>query len=90
MGNGQDEQELRRRAHAALQTGLLPRERPRGIWGGNGSGERCAVCGQAIEPSEMELEIELAAGEVSVHGVREFHLHLRCFAAWQFAKSGMD
>ena len=90
MWNGCDEQELRRRAREAMQAGLIPRERPTGLWGGHGSGERCAVCGHIVEPSEMELEIEFAAAEVNMQGAREFHMHLTCFAAWEFVRSGLE
>ena len=85
-----DEQELRRRARAALTAGLLPRERPTGVWGGNGTGERCAVCGHVIDMAEMELEVEFAVAEVGLQGVREFHMHLSCFAAWEFVRSVAD
>jgi hypothetical protein len=79
--NGHDEQELRRRARAALNQGQIPRDRPKGLWGGNGSGERCPVCAHPVEVTEMELEVEFTIAEVGAQGVREFHLHLQCFAA---------
>jgi len=84
--NGHDEQELRRRARAALNQGLIPRDRPRGLWGGNGSGEPCPVCGHAVDAAEMELEVEFVIAEVGAQGVREFHLHLPCFAAWEIER----
>jgi hypothetical protein len=84
--NSHDEQELRRRARAALDLGLMPRDRPKGLWGGNGSGESCPVCGQCIDAAEMELEVEFEFPEVNAQGVREFHLHLPCFAAWEIER----
>jgi len=84
--NGEDEQELRRLARAALNAGALPRDRPLGLWGGNGAGEACPVCGNVVDSAEMELEVEFRIADVSAHGVREFHLHLPCFAAWEIER----
>lgn len=89
MSNGYDENELRRSARAALAAGLIPRDRPRGLWGGIGSRERCAVCGQVVDASEMELEVEFEIAEVQARGVREFHLHLPCFAAWEIERKSV-
>jgi len=84
MFNGYDEHELRRRARATLKAALIPRDRPEGIWGGNGSGEPCPVCGHSVDAAEMELEVEFTEG--SAQGAREFHLHLPCFAAWEIER----
>jgi len=81
---GHEEGELRRRARAALNAAMIPRERPTGLWGGNGSGESCPVCGHRVDEAEMELEAEFAVDSTS--GVREFHLHLPCFAAWEIER----
>ena len=77
-----DEHDLRRWALTALQAGVLPRVRPERTWGGRGFGKACPVCGRHIEPAEMEVEFESAAAE-NGDAVREFHLHLPCFAAWE-------
>jgi len=91
--SGVDEQDLRRRARAALRAGVLPLDRPQQILGGSGSGERCPVCGRSIEPAEPELELEFANTEVGDE-VHEFHMHLPCYAAWEnasrFAATGRD
>ncbi|HEY6124258.1 MAG TPA: hypothetical protein VIV63_06380 [Steroidobacteraceae bacterium] len=42
------------------------------------------MCAQAIDATEMELEVEFA--EDCAHGVRDFHLHLPCFAAWEIER----
>ena len=76
--------DLRCRARAALNSGLLPRDSPKGLWGGNGSGETCPVCGHVTDAAEMELEVEFATD--NAQGVREFHLHLQCFAAWEIER----
>ena len=75
-----DEQELRSRARAAMHAGNLPRYLSERMWGGNGSGNRCPVCGNSIEAAEMELELEYNADDAQ--GVRELHMHLPCFSAW--------
>ena len=82
--------ELRRKARAALEAGIIPRDRPKGLWGGNGLGQQCPICGLSVDVTEMELEVEFAIAEVGMCGVREFHLHLPCFAAWEIERSGVD
>ncbi|HEU5135354.1 MAG TPA: hypothetical protein VFU13_09445 [Steroidobacteraceae bacterium] len=79
-----DEQDLRRKARAALDLGRIPAVRPNGLWGGHGSADMCPVCGHSIDAAEMELEIEFAADDAQ--GTREFHLHLPCFAAWEIER----
>jgi hypothetical protein len=85
MDHSHDVQELRRRAHAALHAEILPRVQPNRSWGGRGSGKLCPVCGSLVDPAEMELELEFAATDVG-NDTREFHLHLACFSAWEFAR----
>ena len=84
--NRHDEQELRIRARAALDSGQVPHDQPKGLWGGNGTGETCPVCGNSLDAAEMELEVEFEFAEVGARGVREFHLHLPCFAAWEIER----
>ena len=85
LKNVADELELRRRARAALHAGNLPRYPSERMWGGTGSGNRCPVCGDSIEAAEKELELEYMADET--HGVRELHLHLPCFSAWELERT---
>ena len=93
LQSGVDDQDLRRRAREALQAGVLPLDRPQQILGGSGTGELCPICGSSIEPAEPELELEFVNTEIGDE-VREFHMHLPCFAAWEiatrFAESGRD
>jgi DNA repair exonuclease SbcCD ATPase subunit len=84
--NGHDEKALRLKVRAALDQGLIPRDRPRGLWGGAGSGECCPVCGSPVDAAEMELEVEFEIAEVGAQGAREYHLHLPCFAAWEIER----
>jgi hypothetical protein len=78
-----DEQTLRQLAREALRAGVLPDRSPERMWGGSGSGTPCPVCANTVDAEEMELELEFAAD--SQEG-REFHLHLRCFAAWELER----
>jgi hypothetical protein len=80
-----DKETLRRRALAALHANVLPRVQPARTWGGNGSGERCCVCGQSIELDEKGLELEFAAAGAE-SAARAIHMHVPCFAAWKFAR----
>jgi len=45
----------------------------------------CPVCGDSVDPDELELELEFAATEIG-NDTREFHLHVPCFKAWEFAR----
>ena len=85
MLHSHDVQDLRRRARAALHAEILPGVPPNRSWGGRGSGKLCPVCGCFVDPEEMELELEFAATGVG-NDTREFHLHLACFSAWEFAR----
>jgi hypothetical protein len=73
---------LRSKARELIRTGKLPNRRPESAWGGPGEGARCTVCGAAVQGDELEFELEFAgAGNSSV--LDEYHLHVRCFRAWE-------
>jgi hypothetical protein len=55
-----DEDILRDKARAVVQSGKLPRCRPDRTWGGPGVGAECAVCGLPVAQDELELEIQFA------------------------------
>ena len=80
-----DEPILRRKAREAVQEGRLPAHLPARTWGGPGAGEICSVCDRKVEKDEMEFEIEFARGDGN-SGLDKFHLHVRCFAAWEFER----
>jgi hypothetical protein len=76
------QQDLRRRALAALHANVLPCAPPLRSRGGRGAGELCPVCGHCIEPAELELELEFAAvGDAA----RQVHMHMPCFMEWEIA-----
>jgi hypothetical protein len=83
-----DEPELRYRALVALKKEILPRTPAQRIWGGHGCGKSCPVCGCLVEPAQLEFEVEFAAADGG-DAVREFHLHLRCFAVWETVKESL-
>lgn len=79
-----DESMLRARARAAMTAGHLPDHRPEHMWGGPGSGESCAVCGNAVDKDDVELELQFTSGHSS--GTANYHVHGRCFAAWELER----
>lgn len=84
-----DERTLREKARAAVRNGKLPNRTPDRTWGGPGVGALCAVCGLRVTKDETAFEIQFArnGGEP---GLDKFHLHIRCFAAWEFERRAVD
>jgi hypothetical protein len=82
-----DEPILRAKARAAVQSGKMPARGPDRTWGGPGVGAACAVCELPVKKDEMELEIEFAhdSGNPDT-GLDKYHVHIRCFAAWEFER----
>jgi hypothetical protein len=80
-----DEKMLRDKARAAVQAGKLPSRRRDRTWAGPGVGAICSVCDLPIERDEMEFEIEFARNGYHP-GLDKFHVHIRCFAAWEFER----
>ena len=79
-----DEGRLRGLARRAIQSGQLPREPPKIVWAGTGSGVSCAVCAQPITPAEqgMDVHVSLSGGLLE-----QFHFHLRCYAVWELERT---
>jgi hypothetical protein len=44
------------------------------------------VCEQPVSKDEMEFEIEFV-GDGLDPDLDKFHVHIRCFAAWEFERS---
>lgn len=61
-----------------LASGKLPYEHPMEITGGDGSGEPCALCGELIDRSDIEIE--------AVYPRRSLHFHVACNNAWKAAR----
>ena len=80
-----DERLLRAKARAAVESGKLPVRRPDRTWGGPGVGATCAVCDEPVTNSQSEFEIQFVR-DGDNPGLDRFHLHIRCFAAWEFER----
>jgi hypothetical protein len=80
-----EEQALRAKAREVLQPGKLPNRRPDRTWGGPGVGAACAVCDLPVTKDEIESHIGFSH-DGSNPGLDTFHVHFRCFAAWEFER----
>jgi hypothetical protein len=80
-----DEQAVRAKAREVLQAGKLPNRRPDRTWGGPGVGAACAVCDVPVTHAQMEFEIEFVREDDDTD-LDKFHVHIRCFAAWEFER----
>jgi len=80
-----DEKMLREKARAVVQSGKLPSRRPDRTWGGPGVGAACAVCELPVTRAELEFEIQFAR-DGDNPGLDKFHVHVQCFAAWEFER----
>ena len=81
-----DELRLREQARAAIQSGKLPSRPPDRTWGGPGVGAACAVCDLPVTKDQLEFEIQFAR-DGDNPGLDKFHVHIRCFAAWEFERN---
>jgi hypothetical protein len=81
-----DEQTIREKARAVLETGKVPRRHPDRTWGGPGVGAVCTICEVPVRRDEMEFEIQFAR-DGGNPGLDKFHVHLQCFAAWEFERT---
>jgi hypothetical protein len=82
-----DEPLLRAKARAAIENGKLPSRTPDRTWGGPGVGALCTLCELPVTKDQMEFELQFAhdAGNLEA-GLDKYHVHIRCFAAWEFAR----
>jgi hypothetical protein len=78
---------LRRLAREAIQAGKMPSCSPERLWGGAGVGIRCAICGSTVGRDEVEFELEFRL-DVD-RGQGNFHVHARCFAAWELERQDL-
>ena len=82
-----DEEVLRAKAREVIQQGKMPAHAPDRVWGGPGVDAPCAVCDLPISKSEMEFEVEFAVdGKGGGGDLDKYHLHRRCFAAWELER----
>ena len=52
-------------------------------------GAPCTICGEPVTPDQVEYEVEFAH-EGAIPGLDKYHVHLRCFAAWEFERTKLD
>jgi len=71
------------------------------MFGGSGSGAGCTVCGESVRADQMEIDIDfgdqgsadqtLRSALERLHAkpevIERYHLHTRCFAAWEFERT---
>ena len=81
-----DEPILREHARSAIQAGRIPARRPDRTWGGPGVGAPCIICEKPVGRDVVEFEVQFAH-DGDTPGLDKFHLHLRCFAAWEFERA---
>ena len=84
-----DETQLRAKAHEALRAGTVPNRRLMNVWAGQGCGACCAICSDPLKPDELEYELELS-GNSDGCGVRDYHMHIACFAAWERERQNLQ
>ena len=65
---------------ASLQQGFLMPV-PSRVWAGKGTGQTCAVCKQTIHHDEIENEMDINGGGVTV----KLWAHCGCLAVWRRA-----
>jgi len=84
-----DEPILREKAREAILSGRLPTARPSRTFYGHSAGARCAVCGDPVRRGELDFELEFRASPPpdARSEVRRCHMHERCFAAWEVART---
>ena len=81
-----DDELLRKKARAAIQSGKLPAfRRPDRTWSGNGAGAPCAVCELPVRHHDLEFEIQFARRSPELD---KFQMHLHCFAMWELERHG--
>ena len=81
-----DEVRLREQAKEVVKKGKLPARAPDRTWGGPGVGAVSAVCERPVTKDQLEFEIQFAR-DGDNPGLDKFHVHIRCFAAWEFERS---
>jgi hypothetical protein len=99
----QDESIIRGKALEAIQSGRLPTSEPSRTFSRRGAGATCVVCGNPVRLGDPEFELEFQAGPVpegkslrdalerlnSKREARRYHLHHRCFAAWELERANV-
>jgi hypothetical protein len=86
MTSGKSEDNhLREKARAIIRDGGLPNRSPNQVWGGPGTGARCAICGSLTTHDEVELEVEFSEGSPG-----SYYFHLRCFSMLELERQSLS
>ena len=80
------EASLREKVRLQLRDGALPTDSPRRVYGGLGIGVSCNICGRPVASDENELQLQFVRDTDSL-SIVIFHLHPRCYAAWELERS---
>jgi hypothetical protein len=81
-----NEAQMRALARKILKAGKIPRRDPDRTWGGSGVEMPCTICGERITRDQVEYELQFSHDGANT-GLDRFHLHLRCFAAWEMERT---
>ena len=81
-----DEPILRAKAREAILNGRLPTTRPSRMFCSLSVGETCAACGDPVTLGEMKFELVFQRWSKWWSEIRRYHLHPRCFTAWDFER----
>lgn len=73
-----DDRYLRETASEVTRAGKLPDRAPDHMWGGPGTGAKCAICGVFTTHVEVELELEFTYDDRS--GRDSYLVHQRCYS----------
>lgn len=71
-----------------MTAGKLPDRPPERMWGGPGSGAPCALCGKTVGTEEVEIELQFTSQGGA--GTANYHVHARCFTAWELERRNGD
>lgn len=67
-------------ARAKIRNGELPCSEHPKTWGGRGRGSPCSLCGTAVEPEQLEFEVEVVESGCVAPTILRFHVP--CHTAW--------
>jgi hypothetical protein len=73
-----DESELRLEARRRVAAGRLPGGPPQYLWAGTGDGQPCSLCDRAIDPGQIEYELQFNGTPLT-----HFRFHRICHEAWE-------
>jgi len=84
-----NEKEIRALARKVLNAGTIPRRDPDRTWGGTGMDRPCVICRERVTRDQTEYELQFSHDGANPV-LDRFHLHLRCFAAWEMERTKLE